>query len=323
MTQPEPLITQPPTEGEEKLTTIYALVDPRDGKPFYVGKANSKKKRLQYHIREAKIWKEWLDSGADRSSRPSRLSNANKCRVIMEILSTGREPDISTLEECSFAEWGIREEWWRVELSSKGIKLTNIAQCGGGPSHHSEITKEKLRQMGVGRVVSEAGRKKLSESIRASEKKKAADAARRGIKLPPGCRDGAKNPFFGKSHTEESKEKIRVAQKGVPQPDWVREKIGNGLAASPKAQAWFKAMKGRTATGRGAKGMPTTGGAAKGVPKPGVRAYQLGKPKSPEQRAAMILGYAIYNSRLQAAMASGMTIQEARKAVKGKQPKPE
>ena len=59
--------------------------------------------------------------------------------------------------------------------------------------HHSEETKEKIRQANIGRVQSDETRKKISDAM-----------------------IGENNPFYGKTHTDETRKKISEANKGKP-----------------------------------------------------------------------------------------------------------
>jgi len=66
--------------------------------------------------------------------------------------------------------------------------------------HHSKETKEKMRSLKLGVPRSKAVRKKMSEVTK-----------------------GEKNPFYGKTHSEESKAKISASKKGKP-GTWVGRK---------------------------------------------------------------------------------------------------
>jgi len=66
--------------------------------------------------------------------------------------------------------------------------------------NHTEETKEKIRQARLGTRRPLSVRQKLSQSFK-----------------------GCKNPFYGKSHTQESKQKISAAKKGKP-GTWIGKK---------------------------------------------------------------------------------------------------
>ena len=59
--------------------------------------------------------------------------------------------------------------------------------------HHSDETKQKLREANTGRIQSEETRSKISDALM-----------------------GEKNPFYGKTHSEESKKKMSESRKGKP-----------------------------------------------------------------------------------------------------------
>ena len=62
---------------------------------------------------------------------------------------------------------------------------------------------------------------------------------------------GSGNPFFGRHHTDETKNKISITKTGVPLPDQVRIKM-IGRSLSPKAKAKLSAaLKGRASPMKG------------------------------------------------------------------------
>lgn len=113
---------------------IYELVDPRNQLSFYVGRTNNPRLRLKNHM-----------------SCNKKYNNATLFAKIEELKKDGVRASLNILEECSEAESGEREQFWIVELRSRGCILTNACKGGNGQTkghqvRHSEETKEILRQ---------------------------------------------------------------------------------------------------------------------------------------------------------------------------------
>lgn len=89
---------------------VYALVDPRDGAQFYIGKG--RRRRMFAHTTQA------------RAGHCGR-----KCDRIREILSVGLIPECVVLHECDSDSEAYRIE---RELIDAGVGLTNISSGGGG-----------------------------------------------------------------------------------------------------------------------------------------------------------------------------------------------
>jgi group I intron endonuclease len=96
----------------------------------------------------------------------------------MKLLIVAHTQEIADHWECHFIE--------RYDTIKNGYNIRG----GGSRGRISESTREKLRQKAIGRVPSEETRKKLSVAG-----------------------SGERNPFYGKTHTEEAKEKM--SRKGM------------------------------------------------------------------------------------------------------------
>ena len=94
---------------KKPLHTIYALIDPTDYKPFYVGRTNRLDLRYEQHCNP---------EDSDKSARAVK---------IREIISTGKQPQLVALERTTSAVSAIKREmyWIVIFKKSGGIKLTN------------------------------------------------------------------------------------------------------------------------------------------------------------------------------------------------------
>jgi len=91
------------------LYTIYALIDPSDYKPFYVGRTNSCDLRYAQHCNP---------EDSDKSARAKK---------IREILGGGKQPQLVVLERTTSVVSALKREmfWIVIFKKSGGIKLTN------------------------------------------------------------------------------------------------------------------------------------------------------------------------------------------------------
>lgn len=98
-------------------TFIYALVDPRCGEIFYVGKANVPQRRLKHHLYSTQ-----------------RKANA-AFRERLEAIKTGNLKVLMIiLEECDLFGWEDRERYWITQLRNEGAALLNLNKGGNsGP----------------------------------------------------------------------------------------------------------------------------------------------------------------------------------------------
>lgn len=101
-----------------KKTYIYALLDPRDGRTFYIGKSNNPKLRLLSHLEDG--------------------INPQKTAWIKELAEIGLTPNLSILKSVSMTEWQEAERSAILDAFSRGEPLTNIKPGGEGGCMPSE-----------------------------------------------------------------------------------------------------------------------------------------------------------------------------------------
>jgi hypothetical protein len=109
----------------KQTTTIYALIDPRDGRVRYVGKTGETlEKRLAKHLYAAK----------------SATGGCYRISWLKSVLNRGDAPGIVTLFECE-SNWQRWERFWIKWFREIEPKLTNATDGGDGPSDsNSRIT---------------------------------------------------------------------------------------------------------------------------------------------------------------------------------------
>jgi hypothetical protein len=98
-----------------QVVEIYGLLDPRDGKLRYIGKANDAGKRLKTHVSD------------------SRRRNTAVCKWIAKLVADNLIPKVLVLEACDASLWECRERAWISEAYRMGGVLLNVAPGGAEP----------------------------------------------------------------------------------------------------------------------------------------------------------------------------------------------
>lgn len=154
------------------LFIIYGLFDPRTGDLRYVGKSTSGLRRAKQHHTRADL---------------RRHGRSHKSSWIKSLLAQGLVPHSQVLLECQTAEelYDI-EQQTIAHYRSLGVDLTNMADGGPGslgrkmsdetkekirkatllqlPVVHTEETKERLRQLQLGRTHDEEIRRRMAKA---------------------------------------------------------------------------------------------------------------------------------------------------------------
>jgi len=112
--------------NEINSTYIYALIDPRDNAPKYIGKADDLKKRLRKHLGEK--------------------AGTKKTNWLRLLFKMGLKPIIEEIDYVDKNEWQFWEKYYISLYRSWGFDLKNGTVGGdGGCRPHSEETKVKIR----------------------------------------------------------------------------------------------------------------------------------------------------------------------------------
>ena len=112
------------------------------------------------------------------------------------------------------------EKTWIIVLNAfdNGYNLTT----GGNNYLISESTKTKISNSHIGKTHSDETKQKLSKSRRnrvfSEATKRKMSKSSSGKLNPMYGKFGEDNPFYGKTHSDETKQKMSEAKKGKPQP---------------------------------------------------------------------------------------------------------
>ena len=191
---------------------VYAYIDPRNNKIFYIGKG--KNYRWRFHL------------------RPKMLEKDNpKNRLIREITASGLSPIVEKLEENLSEETALqREREWIVKIGKEN--LTNQTIGGQGVSgfssfkgrKHTEQTKRLLRELRLGKNNPMYGKKRSEESIQ-----KAVAAT-----------SGELHWCYGKQRSEVTKKKISNKLKGSKLTDEQKKQRSESMR-----KVWEKRRQGK------------------------------------------------------------------------------
>ncbi len=162
---------------------IYGLFDPITQELRYIGKAINPKNRFNGHLKDNRL--------------------THKGSWIKSLLKNNLKPEMVVLEEVSDDNWQQEEHWWISYMKSLGVRLTNLNEGGQGGIRPSEETRIK---MGRGRL----GKSPYNKGIPWD------DETKRKISL---SLMGRKN----KPHSEETKLKMSLSQKGIPETENARQ----------------------------------------------------------------------------------------------------
>lgn len=129
-----------------KTTFIYALCDPLTCAVRYIGKANNPRKRLKDH-------------SCDCREYP-------KSEWVQLLRRSGRSPVMRIVDEVPSENWKHFERYYIQQAKDSGFDLLNARPGGAGsPCCHSEETRLKISQAGLGRLVKLETREKIRAAM--------------------------------------------------------------------------------------------------------------------------------------------------------------
>ena len=164
------------------MAEIYALVDCRHPELYrYIGKTVKGVTRRLYMHR--------LKAGRD--------VNLHKTHWMQKVESEGGEVLAVLLETCCDSVQDLREMHWIAQARQDGHRLTNMSDGGEGGVNPIPEVREKIAAKSRGRKLSVEARGKIS--------------------VAASMRVGAKNPNFGKHHSDAAKAVMRAKKLGKPQ----------------------------------------------------------------------------------------------------------
>lgn len=219
-----------------KIVYIYTLSDPKNGQVRYVGKTEYVDKRLHQHIRDC------------------NKSNNHKNCWIKSVLKNGQKPIFNILDEVEKNNWQYWEIYWIAQFKSWGFNLVNSTdggECGpihfgdANPSKRLEV-REKISKALKGKKVSDETKEKLSQYKGENHHGYGKPSWNSGIKTSEEVKiklrelqSGENNNFYGKNHSAETKEKLRIINTGKVLSEEHKKKIsegGKGKHREPKSE---------------------------------------------------------------------------------------
>ena len=98
--------------AKSKAFFVYMLVDPRDGRPYYIGETLDKKTRYRYHC--------------ENSGRNTAVARHNQA-----IIRAGKRPFMVELDQADNEVEALRKElFWIDLLMARGVELANRENQG-------------------------------------------------------------------------------------------------------------------------------------------------------------------------------------------------
>jgi group I intron endonuclease len=178
---------------ENRLSYIYGLECPIEGKIRYIGKTVDPENRLSKHIHE------------------SCRNRTHKDKWLSKLLQQNLRPKLVILEEVPEELSSEREIYWIAKYKSMGFKLTNGTPGGDGAPlgfKHTEEAKRKIAEAGRGRKY--PNRPPLSIDAR-----KKISKANLGRKNSQESIEKMREAHRGKVYSFKSRQKMSLAHKGV------------------------------------------------------------------------------------------------------------
>jgi hypothetical protein len=106
-------------------TNIYILIDPRDNKVRYVGKANNVSQRYQAHLNKA------------------RKHQIHKASWIKQLKELNLRPILEVIDIVPIDEWIFWETYWIAQFKAWGFDLINYTSGGDGCTFANQTSFKK------------------------------------------------------------------------------------------------------------------------------------------------------------------------------------
>jgi hypothetical protein len=223
--------------ADAKVTTIYGLIDPRDGFVRYVGKTTmALSNRIAVHVNAAK------------------KTHTMSARWICGLLSDGLRPEAFVIDSVT-SDWEESEQFWIAYFRFIGCRLTNHLEGGYGRTRrpHEMASILRMRAAQQERFKNSAnplkGRKRPPEVVAKMLATKLAKQQAGYVRKKP---DTYKTGF---TIPQETREKISAAIKGKKKPPRSSEharklsEANSGRSRSAEVnRAVSEKLKGRTLT---------------------------------------------------------------------------
>lgn len=218
-----------------KLTTIYALIDPRNNECRYVGK--SVRVKARYH----------------RHCNPQDDNKTHSACWVRSLLPL--KPKLVILEEVASEHWVEAEQFWIAYMKGLGARLTNLTVGGEGVlgikvgeetrakmsksqsgrvspmkgKSHSEDTLKRMSEVKLGKLKSEETKNKMSEAQKGHEVKESTRAklseSHKVIFNTPEMFAKMSKVRKGRVTSEETKVKLAIASTGKTRSAEARAKM--------------------------------------------------------------------------------------------------
>lgn len=202
---------------------------------IYVGQTKSLKRR----------WKSHRDRLANKNYNHPLYNSIRKHGI--ENFSMQEIENFDNLDDCNEAE-----EFWINFFQSRNREFGYNIAFGGNNKNHSDETKMKLSKIKTGTKLSFETKQKMSMSRTGNKngmfgKKHTPETIEKMRLAKEGKYEGEKNPFFGKTHTEEIRKLLSEThiglQAGENNPMFGKthtEETRKFLSEINKGKTWFK-----------------------------------------------------------------------------------
>lgn len=186
-----------------RLGTVYALIDPTDGRCRYVGiTIQDLKLRMYGHLNDAKA-----------------KGRTHKERWIAKLLKQDLRPIVQILEDnLAEEQLGLREQYWIQTYKDAGTALTNCTAGGEGILNPTAETRFKIGTANRGKKFSpeicEKFRQRQLGRKHSEETKRKMAAAHTGRKMSPEAIAKSVESRRGQKMSDTTKRAIRAANLG-------------------------------------------------------------------------------------------------------------